>query len=82
MAEIARVSLLHDRRGWGVKVSLKKGGTRHYRYGSEAQARYFAAIFELGPRVLPAKPRARTRQGKRSLPATLPVERTGAAGTR
>jgi len=65
MAEIARVSLLHDRRGWGVKVSLKKGGTRHYRYGSEAQARYFAAIFELGPRVLPAKlpakPRARTR---------------------
>jgi len=86
MAEIARVSLLHDRRGWGVKVSLKKGGTRHYRYGSEAQARYFAAIFELGPRVLPAKPpakpRARTRQGKRSLPTTLPVERTGAAGAR
>jgi hypothetical protein len=82
MAEIERVSLLHDRRGWGVKVSLKKGGTRHYRYGSEAQARFFAAVFGLGPRVLPAKPRARARQRKRSLSVTLPVERIGAAGTR
>jgi len=78
MAEIARVSLLHDRRGWGVKVSLKKGGIRHYRYGSEAQARYFAAIFELGPRVLPAKLPAKPRAHA----LTLPVERTGAAGAR
>lgn len=79
MAEIARVSLLRDQRGWGVKVSLKKGGTRHYRYGSEAQARFFAAVFGMGPRVLPEKPRARRR--KRAQPVALPVERTGAAGT-
>jgi hypothetical protein len=77
MAEIERVSLLHDRRGWSVKVMLKKGGARHYRYGSEAQARYFAAVFELGPRVLPPAPRARSRQRKQALAATLPVDLTG-----
>jgi len=82
MAEIERVSLLQDRHGWGVKVSLKKGGARHYRYGSEAQARYFAAVFGLGPRVLPAKPRTRPRQRKRAGPVTLPVEQAGASGAR
>ncbi len=80
MAEIARVSLLHDRRGWGVKLSLKKGGTRHYRYGSEAQARYFAAVFGLGPRVLPPLPRSRERQRKQAPTATLPVDLSCLAG--
>jgi hypothetical protein len=77
MVEIERVSLLHDRHGWGVKVRLKKGGTRHYRYGSEAQARFFAAVFALGPRVLPSKAPARLRRRKRAVAATLPVGMTG-----
>lgn len=51
--EIARVALRRHRKGWGVEVTLKEGGVRRYRYGSEAQARYFAAVFELGPRWLP-----------------------------
>ena len=76
MVEIERVSLLHGRRGWSVKVMLKKGGARHYRYGSEAQARYFAAVFELGPRVLPPT-RSRGRQRQRALAATLPVDLPG-----
>ena len=65
MGEVARVELLHDRRGWGVEVVTRDGALRRYRYGSEAQARYFAAVFELGPRVLPpAEPvrRKRTRR--------------------
>ena len=41
MAEIEHVVLLHDRRGWSVKVVLREGGWRRYRYGSEAQARFF-----------------------------------------
>ena len=53
MADIQRVMLLQDRQGWSVKVVLRKGRSRRYRCGSEAQARYFAAVFEMGPRVLP-----------------------------
>lgn len=59
--EIARVALRRHRRSWGVEVTLKEGGVRRYRYGSEAQARYFAAIFELGPRWLPEPKRSRRR---------------------
>jgi len=55
MVDIESVLLLHDRRGWSVKVVLRQGGSRRYRYGSEAQARYFAAVFELRPRVLPSR---------------------------
>jgi hypothetical protein len=65
MADIEHVVLLRDRRGWSVKVVLKEGGSRRYRYGSEAQARFFAAVFELGPRVLPPTTRASARQRKR-----------------
>jgi len=77
MADIDQVVLLHDRRGWSVKVVLRKGGSRRYRYGSEAQARYFAAVFELGPRVLPPIARASSRKRKRASPAALPVDLTG-----
>jgi hypothetical protein len=73
MADIQRVVLLHDRRGWSVKVVLRQGGSRRYRYGSEAQARYFAAVFELGPRVLPPTVRATGRRRKRASAAALPV---------
>jgi hypothetical protein len=53
MADIQQVVLLWDKRGWSVKVVLQRGRARRYRCSSEAQARYFAAVFELGPRVLP-----------------------------
>nr|WP_321550945.1 hypothetical protein [Hyalangium sp. s54d21]MDY7232232.1 hypothetical protein [Hyalangium sp. s54d21] len=74
MAEIEQVALVQDRRGWSVKVVLKQGGVRHYRYGSEAQARFFAAVFELGPRMLPPAAKARARQRRRARPAALPVD--------
>ena len=67
--EIARVALRRHRKSWGVEVTLKEGGVRRYRYGSEAQARYFAAIFELGPRFLPPeskRSRRRSRAGASS----------------
>jgi hypothetical protein len=74
MADIDQVVLLHDRRGWSVKVVLRKGGSRRYRYGSEAQARFFAAVFELGPRALPLTTGAISRKRKRASLAALPVE--------
>ena len=77
MAEIEHVVLLHDRRGWSVKVVLREGGSRRYRYGSEAQARFFAAVFQLGPRVLPPTPRANARKRKQARTATPRVDVTG-----
>ena len=77
MAEIEHVVLLHDRRGWSVKVVLREGGSRRYRYGSEAQARFFAAVFELGPRVLPPTTRAHARKRKGAPADTLRVDLTG-----
>lgn len=77
MAEIEHVVLLHDRRGWSVKVVLREGRSRRYRYGSEAQARFFAAVFELGPRVLPPVPRAHARKRKQAPADALGVDLTG-----
>lgn len=59
------VTVRCDRRGWRVEVEAGEGDVRRYRYGSEAQARYFAAVFALGPSVLPPKDHARRRQGAR-----------------
>ncbi len=53
MGGIERVELRQDRWGWRVEVVTRQGKVRRYRYASEAQARYFAAVFALGPRVLP-----------------------------
>ncbi|WP_052518906.1 hypothetical protein [Archangium violaceum] len=65
--EIARVALRRHGKGWGVEVTLEGGGVRRYRYGSEAQARYFAAVFELGPSWLPpVSRRRRARAGASS----------------
>ena len=65
MGTVERVELVRDARGWGVTVTVE-GGVRRYRYGSEAQARFFAAVFELGPRVLPPERPAvrRRKQGR------------------
>ncbi|MBN1207032.1 MAG: hypothetical protein JXB05_19260 [Myxococcaceae bacterium] len=74
MVDIEQVVLLRDRRGWSVKVVLRQGNARRYRYRSEAQARYFAAVFALGPRVLPPAARSEARKRKGAKAATLPVE--------
>lgn len=61
MGGIQRVEVLHDKKGWRVEVEAE-GAVRRYRYGSEAQARYFAAVFALGPRVLPPVRRVARRR--------------------
>lgn len=66
MGGVERVEVLRDRRGWGVEVVTREGEVRRYRYGSEAQARYFAAVFALGPRVLPPVRPARRRKAARA----------------
>ena len=65
MGGVERVELLRDARGWGVTVVTGEG-MRRYRYDSEAQARFFAAVFEMGPRVLPPERPAmrRRKQGR------------------
>jgi hypothetical protein len=57
--------------GWQLKVRTPAGLDLEYSYSTEAQARYFAAIFQLGPSRLPAaerivaSPRRRSRAVKR-----------------
>ena len=57
--------------GWQLRVKTPGGLSLEYSYGSEAQARYMAAIFHLGPSRLPAADRIvpptrrRTRAVKR-----------------
>lgn len=65
---IREVWLESDRKGWAVSLRLESGELRRYRYGSEAQARYFAQVFALGPRVLPAVP---AEKRKRAAPRRL-----------
>ena len=60
--EVLRVEVLQERRGWRVDVETGEGAVRRYRYGSEAQARFFAAVFALGPRVLPPVRRVARRR--------------------
>ncbi|KFE71211.1 hypothetical protein [Hyalangium minutum] len=77
MADIDQVVLFQDRQGWSVKVLLRKGGSRRYRYASEAQARYFAAVFELGPRQLPPTAQVSRRMRRSASSGALPVDRIG-----
>jgi len=63
---VPRVELLQERRGWGVEVETCDGVVRRYRYGSEAQARYFAAVFALGPRLLPPVSTGRRKRARRA----------------
>jgi hypothetical protein len=66
MSEIRQVALVQDRRGWRVELHLHTGCVRRYSYRSEAQARFFAAVFALGPRVLPPAPAAAPGRRRRS----------------
>jgi hypothetical protein len=77
MVDIERVALLHDGDGWGVDVVLKGGGERRYRYGSEAQARYFASVFSMGPRVLPPASHHVFRRRPKSRRLALPARFAG-----
>lgn len=77
MADIDQVVLFQDRQGWNVRVLLHKGGSRRYRYATEAQARYFAAVFELGPRQLPPTACVSHRKRRNASSDALPVDRTG-----
>lgn len=56
------VTMLRDRRGYCVDVKTSAGEQRRFRYASEAQARYFAAVFSLGPTALPSLPARRRRK--------------------
>jgi hypothetical protein len=57
--------------GWQLKVKTPGGLSLEYSYASESQARYFAAVFHLGPTRLPPAdrimppPRRRSRSVKR-----------------
>ncbi|MBJ6761610.1 hypothetical protein JGU66_12615 [Myxococcaceae bacterium JPH2] len=61
---VERVALRRDSRGWCVEVVVG-GAARRYRYTSEPQARYFAAVFAMGPRVLPEQARRGRPRGGR-----------------
>ncbi|MBF5043048.1 hypothetical protein FGE12_11680 [Aggregicoccus sp. 17bor-14] len=66
------VALVRERRGWSVHVRLQDGSVRRYPYASEAQARFFAAVFALGPRVLPLpSPRRRRTSPRAAQPSAL-----------
>lgn len=60
------VSVERASRGWKVRVAPEEGEPRVYRYATRAQARFFAAVFELGPDALPCahQIRERARRGK------------------
>jgi hypothetical protein len=57
--DIRDITLFRDTRGWGVALALQDGRRRRLRYGSEAQARFFAAVLALKPRQLPEERRRR-----------------------
>lgn len=56
------VSVERASRGWKVRVEPPGGPLLVYRYGSRAQARFFAAIFKLGPMWFPRAHRIEERQ--------------------
>lgn len=54
MVEITSVELIRDRKGYAIDVGIVgRRERRRYRYGSEAQAKYFAAVFRMNPHTLP-----------------------------
>ncbi|MDC0710768.1 hypothetical protein POL68_19990 [Stigmatella sp. ncwal1] len=77
MVDIERVALLRDGEGWAVDVMLKGGAELRYRYGSEGQARYFAAVFSLGPSVLPPSSDHVFRRRKKARRGTLSARSLG-----
>lgn len=65
---------------WALRVKTPAGISMEYLYPSETQARYFAAVFALGPttwpppsRVIAIEPRKKPRTRKRRM-AALPID--------
>lgn len=61
---IREVTLFRDARGWGVTATLASRHQRHWRFQSERQARFHAAVLELGPSVLPPGSSASRRRAR------------------
>jgi hypothetical protein len=70
---MAHQSLELRRQGdlWVVRVTDTSERTFEYHYAFESQARYFAAVFELGPRKLPEPQRAVPRRTRSRRPRTV-----------
>ncbi|MGQ0503875.1 MAG: hypothetical protein ACT4TC_00995 [Myxococcaceae bacterium] len=59
-----QLKIQQDGQVWVVRLQRNENELAEYRYSSEAQARYFAAIFEMGPTQLPP-PQIRAKRSKR-----------------
>ncbi len=55
--EPGQPDVVQEGRFWVVRIQGAGPNVFEYRYASQAQARYFAAVFALGPRTLPAPSR-------------------------
>jgi hypothetical protein len=62
-------------KGWAVKVADHEGVLQEFRYSSEAQARFFAAVLALNPSVLPpGGTQVISRPRKRRVALAAPIE--------
>jgi hypothetical protein len=71
-----------DGRAWAVRLVDHSGQLREFRYRHESQARFFAEVFKLQPRVLPSQgtlppKRKRTVQKPRILEAVPELRSVG-----
>jgi len=66
-------------RGWKVRVTPAEGKALVFRYASLSQARFFAAVFSLGPPRLPTSNRVRERVRKTVREASSQYETLSAA---
>ncbi len=77
--ESEKPEVTKDDQLWVVRLKDAAQNVIEYRYASERQARYFAAVFELGPRTLPpagqvARPaRKSRRRARKELPPQQPL---------
>jgi hypothetical protein len=68
--QLDQPSVKKVRGGWRVYVPRDSGEVFEYRYPYEAQARFFAAVFALGPEKLP--PPVAVRSPKKAQPTEAP----------
>jgi hypothetical protein len=50
---MSHVELKRGRTGWLVRLRQAEGTVLEYRYASQNQARFMAAVFDMGPTHLP-----------------------------
>ncbi len=63
-------AVIRKQKQWTVQVESSSGESAELSYGSEAQARYFAAVLELRPSMLP---KALITKRLAALPASRPA---------